>query len=429
MLNVWISKDAVGSVDRHPTEAGDYVFAYHSTHQAGQDVSLTMPYSLESYGYKNGLHPVFQMNLPEGFLRASIERALRKRAQGFDQLVLLEVVGRSQIGRLRFSNDPGVIDQVPLQSVQELIAYHGTENLLGDLLERFSGVSGISGVQPKVLIKNEDEAKPSDSKVMDRATVKGSTHIVKGWDEREFPHLAANEFFCMRAASRAGLEVPGVSLSENNQFLIVERFDLAEGGRYLGFEDFCSLNGVGTDEKYSGSYERLAKRIRDFVSPENRSEALETFFRSLVVSCVVRNGDAHLKNFGVLYDAADKPVRFAPAYDIVTTTAYIKGDSLALMLEGSKSFPKAKRLIDFAKLQCDLQPARATAILEEVAEAVVETADDLRRHVKDHPDFEKIGEAMLQEWNDGLNSACKTVEKTIFLPTPQNQRGPEGHTY
>lgn len=405
MLNVWVSKNVVGSVDRHSIEEGDYVFAYHPTFQAGQDVSLTMPYSLESYSYKNGLHPVFQMNLPEGRLRESIERTFRKRAQGFDQLALLEIVGRSQIGRLRFSNDPDVIDQVPLQSVHELIAYDGTEDLLRDLLERFSGVSGVSGVQPKVLIKDQDEAKPSGDKA--RVTAKGATHIVKGWDEMEFPHLAANEFFCMSVARRAGLEVPGMALSENNRFLVVERFDLASDGQYLGFEDFCSLNGAGTEEKYDSSYERLAKRIRDFVSPENRGEALEAFFRSLVVSCVVKNGDAHLKNFGVLYEAADKPVRLAPAYDIVTTTPYIKGDSLALTLEGSKNFPGAKKLLNFAKLQCNLQPARATAILEEVAEAVVKTMDDIRRHVKDHADFEKVGEAMLREWNAGLNVTCK----------------------
>lgn len=409
MLSVWVSKNIVGSVDRHPVEQGDYVFAYHTTFQPGQDVSLTMPYSLESYQYKNGLHPVFQMNLPEGRLRESIERAFRKRAQGFDQLALLEVVGRSQIGRLRFSNDPGVIDQVPLQSVHELIAYNGTEDLLRDLLERFSGVSGVSGVQPKVLIKNQDEPKPGADKA--GVTVKGATHIVKGWDANEFPHLAANEFFCMSVARRAGLQVPEVTLSENNRLLVVERFDLTADGQYLGFEDFCSLNGVGTEEKYDSSYEKLAKRIRDFVSPEYRAEALEAFFRSLAVSCVVRNGDAHLKNFGVLYEAANKPVKFAPAFDIVTTTPYIKGDSLALTFEGSKNFPKAKQLYNFAKLQCNLQPARTAVILEEVAEAVVETMADLRQHGKDYPDFESVGEAMIRAWNDGLHGTCKLVNK------------------
>ena len=414
MLNVWVSRNVVGSVDRDPAEEGDYVFAYHSTLQAGQDVSLTMPYSLESYSYKNGLHPVFQMNLPEGRLRESIERMFRKRASNYDQLSLLEAVGRSQIGRLRFSNDPGVIDQVPLQSVHELIAYAGTEDLLRDLLDRFSGVSGVSGVQPKVLIKDQDYAKPDHDGATVTVTVKGATHIVKAWDANEFPHLAANEFFCMRAARHAGLSVPQMTLSDNNKLLVVERFDLATNGEYLGFEDFCSLNGIGTDGKYEGSYDRLAKRIQEFVSPEHRAHALETFFRSLALTCAVKNGDAHLKNFGVLYEAADKPVRLAPCYDIVTTTPYIKGDSLALLLEGSKSFPKAKKLLNFAKLHCNIQPATAKRILEEVAEAVVKTMDDVHQHIKDHLDFKEIGEAMLREWNEGLNLSCRPdQERTI----------------
>lgn len=411
MLNVWISKNIVGAIDRKKGWSNDYDFAYENVVRAGHEVSLTMPHSLESYPYKNGLHPIFQMNLPEGRLRESLERSFRKNTQNFDDLSLLEVVGCSQIGRLRFSNNKDVIDSVPLQSVHELVAYDGTEDLLRDLLNRFSGYSGISGVQPKVLIRDVENENPSEAK--ERITVKGATHIVKGWDENEFPHLAANEFFCMKAAGRAGLDVPNVELSDNNRFLIVERFDLAADGQYLGFEDFCSLNGVGTHEKYSSSYEKLTKRIREFVSPEHKSDALETFFRSLALSCIVRNGDAHLKNFGVLYEATDKPVKLAPSFDIVTTTPYIKNDSQALTMGGSKRFPSAKKLLNFAKLHCNLQPEKASAILEEIAEAVIKTMDDLQHHMSDHSSFKEVGGAMMTAWNEGLSMSCQLDSSTI----------------
>lgn len=421
MLKVWISKNVVGAVDHHPDDWHDYTFAYVPPGLAGQEVSLTMPYSLESYSYKNGLHPIFQMNLPEGRLRESIERDFRKRTKNFDDLSLLEVVGASQIGRLRFSNNPDVIDTVPLQSVHELVAYDGTEDLLRDLLDRFSGVSGVSGIQPKVLIKDSDVEKPSDAK--ERVTVKGATHIVKGWDENEYPHLAANEFFCMKVAKRAGLEVPNVTLSENNRFLVIDRFDLKEDGEYLGFEDFCSLNGVGTFEKYQSSYEKLAKRIRDFVSPEHRSTALETYFRSFALSCVVRNGDAHLKNFGVLYEATDKPVRLSPAFDIVTTTPYINNDSLALTLEGSKRWPTAKKLVTFAKLHCNLQPEKSAEILEEIATATLETIKDLELHAKDFPGFQPIAEAMVRAWNEGIDMGCRMEAKPMKKAQSTAQAG------
>jgi serine/threonine-protein kinase HipA len=48
--------------------------------------------------------------------------------------------------------------------------------------------------------------------------------------------------------------------------------------------------------------------------------ALEQFFAYLVLSVLVRNGDAHLKNFGVLYD--DQRTWLSPLYDQVTTTIY-----------------------------------------------------------------------------------------------------------
>src|SRR5690606_14110328 len=151
----------------------------------------------------------------------------------------------------------------------------------------------------------------------------------------------ANEYFCMRACARAGLSVPPVELSDNGRFLVIDRFDIAEDHSYLGLEDFCSLSGLGTKRKYDSSYEMLAKRIRDFVSPEHRRHALQTYFKSLAMTCAIRNGDAHLKNFAVLYRDADAPVTLAPTFDMVSTCVYIRNDSMALLLDGSKRFAHA----------------------------------------------------------------------------------------
>lgn len=405
MLKVWVANSLIGAIGRHANDRNDYDFSYGLLNIPENEASLTMPHSLESYSYQDGLHPVFQMNLPEGRLRETLEHAFRKQTKNFDDLNLLEIVGSSQIGRLRFSNQKEITKEIPFQSVHELIAYSGAEDLLRDLIDRFADFSGISGVQPKVLIKDEDKIdKLGDHK--DRITIKGATHIVKSWDPKEYPHLAANEFFCMKAAEYAGLTVPKVMLSENNQFLIVPRFDLKEDGSYIGFEDFCSLNGIGTKDKYNSTYERLAKRIREFVSPGQVDAALGSFFRSIVVSCAVRNGDAHLKNFGVLYESTTDAVTLSPAFDIVTTTPYIRMDSMALTLDGSKRFPNEKKLLAFAKLHCNLQPANALAIIEEVAEAVVKARSELKIHIKDFPDFKVVGERMIHAWDDGVKMTC-----------------------
>lgn len=77
------------------------------------------------------------------------------------------------------------------------------------------------------------------------------------------------------------------------------------------------------------------------------------------LSCMVGNGDAHLKNFGLLYaDPLGTDAKLSPAYDIVNTTAYIPEDALALTLAGSKSLFRSRLgILDLAKT-CDVVQSR-----------------------------------------------------------------------
>lgn len=51
------------------------------------------------------------------------------------------------------------------------------------------------------------------------------------------------------------------------------------------------------------------------------SHELARFYEQLVFSIMLRNGDAHLKNFGVLYTHPGD-ARLAPMFDVVTTAIY-----------------------------------------------------------------------------------------------------------
>ena len=144
------------------------------------------------------------------------------------------------------------------------------------------------------------------------------------------------------------------SASDNRSLLIVERFDRTESGDYMGFEDFCVLSGMRSAGRYSSSYEDLAKKIAIYVSPENYRGAMEQLFGMVSLACVIKNGDAHLKNFGVLYDSPGVNVRLAPVYDMLSTTHYQPHDILALELNGSKSFPSRKQLVQFGRQSCGL---------------------------------------------------------------------------
>jgi len=79
----------------------------------------------------------------------------------------------------------------------------------------------------------------------------------------------------MTAAKRAGLPVPEFHLSVNGGLFILRRFDITPQGAFIGFEDMCSLQARGTAQKYTGSYERVAGSIRDFVSGDQLLAARE----------------------------------------------------------------------------------------------------------------------------------------------------------
>ena len=390
-LAVWAADRRAGLLNRTSEQRHQYVFAYdQSVETQDAQVSLTMPVRLESW-LSRDLHPVFQMNLPEGALLEAIRRSIAKLA-GEDDLTILRVTGGSQIGRNRFSlpgdTAPGVAETA--ESLDDLLAYPDTEELFHDLVAKYALRSGVSGVQPKVMLDASE-----------RGTAAVGSYIVKSWGS-DYPHLAANEYFCMSAAKRAGLPVPEFHLSGNGGLFVMKRFDLTSEGYSLGFEDMCSLQALGTSHKYDSTYERAARTIKDFVSGEYLQAAREQFFASLVLSCMIRNGDAHLKNFGVLYERPGQPVCLAPVYDMVTTVAYIPRDIPALSIAGTKKWWPRKVLEKFAVSHLALPVGKIGQIYEEIADGVNDTRNILSAYVEEHPEFRDVGSRMLVVWNEAV---------------------------
>jgi serine/threonine-protein kinase HipA len=377
-------------------------------------VSLLMPVGSEGYLAERAavLHPVFDMSLPEGALREVLSLMFAKALPVFDDLALLEIVGRSLIGRLRFGSSPEELDQVPPQNLRELLASRGTDGLFVSLLQRYARYSGVSGVQPKLLIRDDGSLGTgwfSPVALGGRVTARGATHIVKSFDASKYPGLAANEYMCLKAAGRAGLPVPPVELATGGHLLVVERFDLKADGTYRAFEDGCALDGRLSREKYEGSYEQLAATLGSALrGPEGTAAELALFFRALVLSVAVRNGDAHRKNFGVVYEDATGQVTLAPAFDIVTTSAYLPNDRLALTLDGTKRWPDARRLARFGQQRCQLTATAAKEIVAGVTEAVAEVARELVRLPDLDPQASGTADRMRKAWSEGILSLAQS---------------------
>ncbi len=187
------------------------------------------------------------------------------------------------------------------------------------------------------------------------------THILKPAPREHLQYrkqIPANEHLTMQIASQVyGIDVSanGLALSKDGQYVYVtRRFDVQPGGVKLILEDFCSLAGRteevnGIDFKYEGSYEDIAICIRKYIPAW--PVAMEQFFRLVVFNYIYGNGDAHLKNFSVLYRGGE--LVLAPAYDLVNTCVHVDEPDFA-MSEGL-----SPRLVTSETYDRTLHPCRA----------------------------------------------------------------------
>ncbi|WP_334190646.1 type II toxin-antitoxin system HipA family toxin [Noviherbaspirillum sp.] len=340
------------------TRESQIVFNY-ATDRPECEISLTMPLRAASYT-ANILPGVLRQNLPEGYLLNWLHEQFGKTMK-MDDFNILALTGKDMIGRVRCSLDKDDHNAAPEpEDLKALLTWRGSEDLFEHLARKYAAGSGVSGVQPKVLVS----AHP-DKDVLDKSTMKDKNLIVKSGGH-DYPGLAENEYHCMRIGKLAGLATPAFWLSENRELFIIERFDIDAEGRYLGFEDMTALTGRQNSEKYDASYETATKVIDQFASAAHKTASLTELFKSIVLSVAVRNGDAHLKNFGLLYTTPQTDnVRLAPLYDIVNTTCYLPKDVLALRMAKTKSWPSRETLIHFGRTYCRID--RPELIIDHIA--------------------------------------------------------------
>lgn len=384
MLHVATSAGHSGRLSKN----GQHAFVYDTSAieggETGLAISLTMPLRAESYT-RTPMLPVFQTFLPEGFLKERIVERFGK-VMRVDDMALLALSGENAIGRLRLSVNPEMPARQEHENLGEILSDHGSRDLFEYLCDKYLISSGIAGVQPKVMLaatteeprSAEAHTVPGKLSVDERATLRARRVIVKVGPD-DYPALPENEYHCLSIARNLGMPVPDFWISDDRKRLVIARFDYdAERGTYLGFEDMVSLQGVTNDVKYDGSYEMVARAIANNASPALVTRSLEQYFDSLVLSVVLQNGDAHLKNFGMLYtDPGTDDCRLSPVYDIVCTTVYIPKDRLALSLARDRAWPDRQTLCEFGRQHCGVD--HPAPVLDRALDAVAS-------YVPDHDD-------------------------------------------
>lgn len=385
-------------------KASTYEFRYLDPNPQQAAVALLMP-PRDGLTWQDGdLFPPMDQNLPEGDLFMRIRELFPK--QPMTPMHLLALVGRNGIGRLGY-HLPGMATPAapPTLTKQALLKTRYTPKVFDELVAAYlSTGAGIAGMQPKIMVP-------------DRPTVPIPSLIVKAGSPA-YPGLAVNEFLCLSAARRAGIDVPAFALSEDGQLLVLDRFDIVvEDHRVerLGFEDIAALAGlrvrdVHSDRKYHGSYQRIAELLRQL---QLHSQNLHRFFEQVAFSVMVRNGDAHLKNFGILY-RSDNDAWLAPMFDVVTTSIYkytqspggpeLEDRTLALKLfagkHSTRAYPTTAELLDFGRRVCGVsQPAHT---LQAIADAMHQTLEDAKGDARAPADFLVT---MRGAWESGMAHA------------------------
>jgi len=397
-INVLIANQKVGELF-FEKERDQYAFNYTKN---TSPISLIMPYRKSSYLWDHKLHPIFDMNIPEGYLYEIFKNLLSKEYGYIDDFLIFSYLSSNIQGRLCYESPIkkhhfGAID---IKDVLE----NDNEDTFSKVLNHFLHKNSISGVQPKTIALLED-----------KTLLTSKEYIIKTWGS-EYPELALNEYFCLKAVEKAGVKIANILLSKNNKFLLVERFNYKKStDEFLGFEEILVLQGKNRDEKYNGSYESIAKIL--YAVTTNKIDCMRNFFKTIVMNYLLKNGDAHLKNFGVLYDKQIAEISYSPAYDITNTCVYLYKDKPALTLFGKKIWPGKKELIKFGMLHCYISSADCSKYYDQCIAALKESIHDLRKYLTSNKCFADIGLKMIATWELSLQ---QTPHKELPLEIIQD---------
>lgn len=266
------------------------------------------------------LPPWFSNLLPEGVLREWI--AADRHVSTDREMELLAQVGHDL---------PGAV-QVVVEG-ETAVGLPGSEDLDGDPYRAHAGELGggklgfsLAGVALKFSMVRDRDRLTLPAHGM------GGDWIVKLPDPLH-EDVPRNEHAMMRLAAASGIDVPEVLLVHRDSLgelpqnawkspeewaYAVRRFDRDENRVPVHIEDLAQVRNVFPDQKYQGRFETVAA----LVHRRRDVEALREFARRVAFNVLITNGDAHLKNWSLIYRDSRVP-SLSPAYDLVSTAHYV----------------------------------------------------------------------------------------------------------
>lgn len=335
-LDILLNDRRIGKLAR--LDGDRSIFTFDEAYLADEErPTLSLAYR-DQYGgiinapraYQTQIEPFFSNLLPEGALRDYLAR--RAGIKPVREYLLLAQLG----GDL-----PGAVKAVPVEARGVQPEHPDEEGLVAHAKRalRFS----LAGVQLKFsALRNRGK----NGGLTIPVSGTGGDWIVKLPSARH-PDVPENEFAAMSLAAKLGIDVPDIDLVPLEAIdglpdgitrygasaYAIRRFDRTDTGS-VHIEDFAQVFGVYADDKYENASYR---QILSVLAIEADEASAVEFVRRLTYSVLIGNGDMHLKNWSLIYPDQCRPI-LAPAYDLLSTIAYIPEEDSALKFHRSRAW-------------------------------------------------------------------------------------------
>ena len=337
-LDVYLCDHLAGSLERNDGRMSFRYLTEYLQSDSPAVVSSTLPLSDRTYEERDVM-AFFSNLLPDEGVRRRIAEIVGVTPE--DTFGLLREIGGDCAGAIAFwppgkrpcRTDKPVYRELTDAEADDVLRNLGNRPLGID--EDFRGISG-AGAQDKLI------ACLRDGKIFLPLRGTPSTHIIKPEIER-FPCSVQNEFFCMELSRRCGFDTAecGIVRFGELNYYVTRRYDRAEDGgivHRLHQEDFCQLLKCRPEIKYQDqggpSIVECVRLLRELHLP---GSDVMSFVDRVVFNFLIGNGDAHGKNFSVVY--RNGVPRLSPQYDLICTTVYPQiGKKMAMKFDGKFEF-------------------------------------------------------------------------------------------
>lgn len=337
-LNVFLHNRKVGTLQQ---DKGHLQFSYdedYVTSPLAEPLSYRLPIRREPYA-DLPLSAFFSNLLPDEGIRVRIAEILGLSPE--NTFALLKEIGEDCAGAIAFYT-PDKTPLAPGNPSYRSLSDQEAASILEHLPERPLNIGAQdfrisgAGAQDKLI------ACLKQNKLLLPLNGTPSTHIIKPGIER-FPESVYNEFFCMKLATQCGIPAAKCDIITINNipYYVTQRYDrqLKDGiCLRLHQEDFCQLLGYAPTVKYEAEGGPGLLQCFELIrSMELQANDTIAFFKQVIFNFIIGNGDAHAKNFSVIY-VNHKP-QLAPAYDLLSTTVYPQlAPRMAMKIDGEYNF-------------------------------------------------------------------------------------------